>query len=250
MPWIEKEGRSVEEARAAAIAAARLPESELEVEVLREGAKGLFGLGGEPALVRVRPRSEAVDVRSAFRDDRPRPAPAPEQPPAPEEPEPAAPERPPPPEEAEPPAPAPAREAVAEPSPDRAEPAAAEPRVQETEDEDQLSLAERQEQAMEVGGEMVRGVLQRMGLDGEVTTRASGGTVYVEIFGDDMGILIGRGGATLEALQELVRAGVQRKLRTRQAVVVDVEAYWERRRGRRRGPGGRDRQDRENDDRS
>jgi predicted RNA-binding protein Jag len=52
-----------------------------------------------------------------------------------------------------------------------------------------------------------------------------------------MGILIGRGGATLEALQELVRAGVQRRLKTRQALVVDVEAYWERRRSARRRNG-------------
>jgi predicted RNA-binding protein Jag len=59
----------------------------------------------------------------------------------------------------------------------------------------------------------------------------------VEVFGEEMGLLIGRGGATLEALQELVRAGVQRRLKTRQALVVDVEAYWERRRTTRRRDG-------------
>src|SRR5688572_886201 len=69
MPWITKEGRTVDEARQAAVAAAGMGEDELDVEVVNEGAKGLFGLGGEPAVVRVRPKSEATDVRDAFRED-------------------------------------------------------------------------------------------------------------------------------------------------------------------------------------
>ena len=102
---------------------------------------------------------------------------------------------------------------------------------------EKVPLSFQQEQAAALGAEIVRGIIQRMGLEGEVNTRVSGGTVYVEVFGDEMGILIGRGGATLEALQELVRAGVQRRLKTRQALVVDVEAYWERRRSARRRNG-------------
>jgi predicted RNA-binding protein YlqC (UPF0109 family) len=97
-------------------------------------------------------------------------------------------------------------------------------------------LSERQEEAAQLGAEIVRGILERMNIEGEINTRVAGGTVYIEVFGDEMGILIGRSGTTLEALQELVRAGIQRRLKTRQAVVVDVEAYWERR----RKPRGRD----------
>lgn len=205
MPWIEKEGRTVEEARAAAIAAAGQPETELEVEVIREGAKGLFGLGGEPALVRVRPRSEARDVRDAFRDDlAPPPGSAP----------PAVSDRP-----------------RTDEAPERSSPPPSDP-VSEAE------AAEQEQAAAQVGEEMVRGILERMGLQGEVSTRVSGRTVYVEVSGEEMGILIGRGGATLEALQEIVRAGVRRRVKTRQPVVVDVESYWERRRGRRGGGRG------------
>src|SRR2546425_9836846 len=69
MPWITKEGRTVDEARDAAVAASGRDVGDLDVEVVNEGAKGLFGLGGEPAIVRVRPRDEADDVRAAFRDD-------------------------------------------------------------------------------------------------------------------------------------------------------------------------------------
>lgn len=203
MPWITKEGRTVEEARDAAVAASGLTEAELDIETVSEGAKGLFGLGGEPAVVRVRARGEATDFRPAFRDDL--------APPAQE-------------------APAREREAEAEPvDAAEAEPAA--------EAEDRLSLSEQQEQASQLGTEIVRGILERMGVEGDVNTRVAGGTVYIEVFGDEMGILIGRGGATLEALQELVRAGVQRRLKTRQALVVDVEAYWERRRAGKRKDG-------------
>jgi spoIIIJ-associated protein len=45
-----------------------------------------------------------------------------------------------------------------------------------------------------------------------------------------MGLLIGRHGHTLDALQELVRAVVQRQLQGRCRVVVDVEDYRKRRR--------------------
>ena len=203
MPWITKEGRTVEEARDAAVAAAGAPSDELEIEVVSEGAKGLFGLGGEPAVVRVRPRSEAADFRAAFQDD------------------------------ITPATPRPAAASVA-PAPEIDEEEEAEPPPAEAE-EDRLPLSEQQQEAARIGSEIVQGIIDRMALSGEITTRVAGGTVYVEIFGEDMGILIGRGGATLEALQEVVRAGVQRRLHTRQALVVDIEAYWERRRTRGRG---------------
>lgn len=209
MPWVTKEGRTVEEAQDAAVAAAGVSPADLEIEVVSEGAKGLFGLGGEPAVVRVRPRGEATDVRHAFRGDI---APVqqgrtPDQDVTPDQAQDSA------------------RDDTWKPEPED-QPADA----GEADDADRLSLNERQEQAAALGAEIVRGILERMGLEAEVNTRVTGGTVYVEVFGDEMGILIGRGGATLEALQELVRAGVQRRLKTRQALVVDVEAYWERRR--------------------
>ena len=57
--------------------------------------------------------------------------------------------------------------------------------------------------------------------------------MYLDVWGEDgdgMGLLIGRHGQTLEALQEVVRAAVQRRLETRCRVVVDVEDYRKRRR--------------------
>lgn len=205
MPWITKEGRTVEEAQGAAIAAAGIPAEELEIEVVSEGAKGLFGLGGEPAVVRVRAREEATDFRHAFRDDI-----------------------------------TPAADAGRSTQPEI--PATPDPRDEApapSEADENVPLPEQQQQAADLGAEIVRGIIERMGLDGDVNTRVAGGTVYVEVSGEEMGLLIGRSGATLEALQEIVRAGVQRRLKTRQALVVDIEAYWERRRTQRREEGGR-----------
>ena len=206
MAWITKEGRTVEEAHDAAVAASGMPVDELEIEVVSEGAKGLFGLGGEPAVVRVRSRGEATDFRPAFRDDLTHHAAT---------------------------SPSPAPEPAAGPS--EAPPEGEQP--DDDEPSEKLPLSEQQEQAAELGAEIVRGIIERMGLDGDVNTRVASGTVYVEVFGEEMGLLIGRSGATLEALQELVRAGVQRRLKTRQALVVDVEAYWERRRTQRKRDG-------------
>lgn len=214
MPWVTKEGRTVEEAQQAAIAEAGRPVEELDIEVVHEGAKGLFGLGGEPAVVRVRPKDEATDFRSAFHDDI---TPSGDATVATR----ARPEAPPPYVSTESLDDVVGQEATFDDStPD-----------DNTDDEaDGRPMSERQEEAAQLGAEIVRGILERMDIEGEITTRIAGGTVYVEVFGDEMGILIGRSGTTLEALQELVRAGIQRRLKTRQAVVVDVEAYWERRR--------------------
>lgn len=227
MPWITKEGRTVEEAQQAAIAEARRPADELDIEVVNEGAKGLFGLGGEPAVVRVRPKDEATDFRGAFHDDI---TPS-------SDPEVASRAR----TDDNDTRTSIADAAIADADAfdDAGDDVDVSDEIEEGDDAaDKRPLSERQEQAAELGAEIVRGILERMGVDGEITTRIAGGTVYIEVFGEEMGILIGRSGTTLEALQELVRAGIQRRLKTRQAVVVDVEAYWERRRKPQRREGG------------
>lgn len=78
--------------------------------------------------------------------------------------------------------------------------------------------------------EFVTGLLAAMGLQGEVTSVVEEGRAVVQVSGDDLGILIGRRGQTLDALQEVTRTAVQRKLRSHARLLVDVENY----RGRRR----------------
>ncbi len=86
------------------------------------------------------------------------------------------------------------------------------------------------EEIARVAGEFVEGLLEAMGLQGEVVASVVEGRVSVEISGDDLGMLIGRRGQTLEAVQELTRTAVQRRLKAHVRLLVDVESYRARRR--------------------
>ena len=78
--------------------------------------------------------------------------------------------------------------------------------------------------------EFLTGLLETLGVDGEVATRVDGETAHVDVSGDDLGALIGRRGQSLDALQEITRTAVQRRLRHRVRLLLDVEGYRARRR--------------------
>lgn len=86
------------------------------------------------------------------------------------------------------------------------------------------------EEVAETAKEFVAGLLTAMGLEGEIGTKVDGPTAHVDIAGEHLGALIGRRGQTLDALQEVARAAVQRRLRSRVRLAVDVEGYRARRR--------------------
>lgn len=86
------------------------------------------------------------------------------------------------------------------------------------------------EEVAEVGREFVAGLLRSLGFTAEVSGRVEGDTAWVEIAGEGLGSLIGRRGQTLEALQEVTRTAVQRRVRSRVRLIVDIEGYRARRR--------------------
>jgi spoIIIJ-associated protein len=93
------------------------------------------------------------------------------------------------------------------------------------------------EEQGEVGADFVFGVLSRMGISADVEPTLEDGTMYVDVLGDgpdddDMGLLIGRFGQTLESLQEITRAAVGQKTGMRARIVVDIEDYKRRQRDR------------------
>jgi spoIIIJ-associated protein len=93
------------------------------------------------------------------------------------------------------------------------------------------------EEQGEIAAEFLEGVLTRMGITADVEPAFEGGTMYVDVLGqgpddDDMGLLIGRHGQTLEALQELSRVVVGQRTGMRARIVVDVEEYKRRQRAR------------------
>jgi spoIIIJ-associated protein len=86
------------------------------------------------------------------------------------------------------------------------------------------------EEIVEVAREFVSGLIAAMGIEAEVGGEVAEGRAVVSVSGADLGVLIGRRGQTLDALQEVTRTAVQRRLRARVRLLVDVEGYRARRR--------------------
>lgn len=75
-------------------------------------------------------------------------------------------------------------------------------------------------------------LLGHMGIDAIAEPGEHSGHMYVDIVDgpeEDMALLIGRHGQTLDAIQELTRMVVSRRLDTRVRVIVDVQDYRKRR---------------------
>jgi spoIIIJ-associated protein len=72
-------------------------------------------------------------------------------------------------------------------------------------------------------------LLAGIGIPAQVEGRVEGGTIYLNIKGDGSGLLIGRHGQTLDAIQYIVGRIVGKQQGTKRMVVVDTERYRERR---------------------
>ncbi len=73
------------------------------------------------------------------------------------------------------------------------------------------------------------GLLERMGIKTEVEGFLKEGNLYLEIKGDQDGILIGKHGRTLESLQMLINRMVNKQLKNSVRVVLDIDDYRKRR---------------------
>lgn len=95
---------------------------------------------------------------------------------------------------------------------------------------------EQDEEALRVSREIVLELIQRMGLDVDADSRwvpkdpgARVQPLMVDVRGHDLGVLIGKGGETLSALQYIARLIVAKELQRHVAIVIDVEGYRARR---------------------
>jgi len=87
------------------------------------------------------------------------------------------------------------------------------------------------EEQAELAESFTRGLVERFGLPATVSARAEGDDdVMVDITGQDLGLLIGPRAATVDAIQELVRTAVQRRIGGHGARIhVDIAGYRARR---------------------
>jgi spoIIIJ-associated protein len=91
------------------------------------------------------------------------------------------------------------------------------------------------EEQADAVADFVEELLGVMGIEGIAEPAIEGERFYVDILEgepDDMALLIGKHGQTLDAIQELARNVVGRRLDERIRVLVDVESYRRRRAAR------------------
>ena len=81
--------------------------------------------------------------------------------------------------------------------------------------------------------EVIQGILGYFGVSASIEEyEGDEGEIILDIVGGDCAMLIGRHGRTLDSIQALVSAITNRKLGFRYPVVVDVEGYRHRRKGK------------------
>lgn len=73
-------------------------------------------------------------------------------------------------------------------------------------------------------------VLKKMGIEAEVVGMGDvDGKIYVEIASKESGLIIGKRGSTLDALQFIVNLMVDSKIRHGRKIVLDIESYRDKR---------------------
>lgn len=205
---IEVSGASVEEAISAGLKKLRLERGQVNIEVIDEGRRAILGIGGRDAVVRLSPKTTE---------------PKPEQKPTI----------------------TPNKEVVEKPkafkAEERKQDAAAtidedDDEVVETEstqvDNDSISDDEEGELAKEVVSQLLdlMGVKASIDLQETEPDELTGKKLpLVSINGNDLGVLIGSRGETLDALQYISRLMIGHQLHRRASFVIDVEGYRERR---------------------
>ena len=224
---IEARGSNVEAAIRNGLERLRVQREDVVVEVVDEGSRGLLGLGSRDAVVRLKVITYLTPEPPA-----PKPEPKPVAPPPKPvvQPKPAAP---PPTQTAVPPQP---------PAPPKPEPAVvpvSQPPVVPPAPVEEAQV----EEAAEAGNEgetavsIITQLLTMMDFS-DVTVSAklseeddlTGERIdVVQVEGQDLGVLIGSRGETLDSLQYVARLMVSHKLRERANFVVDVQQYRERR---------------------
>ncbi|MGC9976098.1 MAG: RNA-binding cell elongation regulator Jag/EloR [Syntrophales bacterium] len=76
---------------------------------------------------------------------------------------------------------------------------------------------------------ILEGILLRMNLDCLVTVEETADTILLNIKGDGSGLLIGKRGQNLDALQYIVNKAVSKCTNNRKMIMVDTESYRKKR---------------------
>ena len=201
MSTIEATGKTIEDAvRSGLVRLGRMKE-EVDIEILEEPKSGFFGFGSKPARVRITEKADVTPVPSEVIQAEPETEVSAAEPKA-----------------------ADVVEAVEVAEPDMMEDEPSEPAVQEPEEE-----AFSAEEAAAKGKAFLQEVLKNMGIDVVIEKMIKSDKILLHLHGKNLGLLIGKHGQTLDALQYLTNLTTNQGENARYFIMLDVENYRHRR---------------------
>jgi len=211
MNMIEFEGKTIDEAIEKACRELGAPREKLNVEIVAEGTSGFFGLGSKPAKIKARLMNIYIEEEIAD-------APAlktPEESPVGE-----------------------SAAAAAKLPPPQTAPASSTPasgagggrkETRPPKKESRPATSEADREMGEKARTILAGILERMNIDAPVSLEIREDVIALNIRGDGGGLIIGKRGQNLDALQYIVNKAANRSGEEKKMIVIDTEAYRQRR---------------------
>ena len=218
-------GKTIDLAIQAALEQLHMDRDSVSVEVLEQAKSGFFGIGASPAKVKVtfevadpEPEAPKPALSSASRSKKKPAAPKVEPPkPAPKKEEPKA-------------------ETPKAPRPERKPAPKPQPRKEVREDVEQATPVEPKTYAPATEGsveekieQFLAGLMEHMGSAAVPHAWKDGDVYKVDLVGDKLGMLIGRRGETLDAIQHLTNYAINHCTEGHVRINVDAEAYRQKR---------------------
>lgn len=201
MRTIEATGKTIEDAVRSGLVRLGLMEEEVTIEVLAEPKSGFLGFGSKPAKVRLtekaRKNAPIYDIEEEERKAAP-------------------------PAESKAAEAAPAEDVTAEAPEEPVE----EPAADEAEPAEETFTAE---EAAAKAKAFLQDVLRNMGIEVMIEKMIKSDKIILHLHGKNLGILIGKHGQTLDALQYLTNLTTNQGEETRHFIMLDVENYRQRR---------------------
>ncbi len=210
MEYREFSGKTVEDAMIEAATTLGIASSELDIEVISKGSSGFLGLGSKPAVIKAKPKQEVKDEIDDILSTAKKPGKSAKK-------------------SAKPAEKKETKVKEAEPVVDKASEVKKEEPNQE---EENLEPAEIDDSIIDETKSYLVKLFEAMEMEAQIdiTLDKYTRTMNIDVEGPEMGIIIGKRGQTLDALQYLISLFVNKKSDTYIRIKLDTENYRERRR--------------------